>query len=127
MTARTLDEFLRSIPAQQSGDADVRHLRGLRQAEVSVDRLTGDPDWDVFMTYIQAAIDSTEEQKRGFERRMLAADVVEQSEILKIKIALRECIARIEAWTAVLRLPADIKKNGNKAKSLMEKLGIEAT
>lgn len=126
MTARTIDEFRRLTPQREPNEAEVRHLRGLRQAEVSADRLTGDPDWDAFLSYIQAAIDSTLEQKRVLEDRLLAADVVEQSEIIKIKIALRECIARIEAWIAVMNLPADIKKNGKEAKHLMERLNIEA-
>lgn len=121
MTGRTRDEFHRSAPQRQIGEPEIHRLRVLQQAEVSADRLTGDPDWDVFTSYIQAAIDSTEKQKRAAEDRLRAPDVVDHLEILRIKIALAECVARIEAWTAAVRLPALIKKSGSDAKDLMAK------
>lgn len=126
MTARTIDEFHRSAPPRKNTDDEIRHLHALRQAEVSADKLTGDPDWDVYLSYLQHAVDSTQEQKRALERRLHSPDLVEHVEILKTKMALAECTARIDAWNAAISLPVDIKKNGNKAKDLIARMGEQA-
>jgi hypothetical protein len=127
VTARTFDEFMRTRPAHEPSAAEVKQLRGLRQAEVSADRLTGDPDWDVYLSYLHAAIEATARQKSSLEERLHSPDLVDHVEMLKIKIALSECTARIDAWTAALNLPSDIKKNGRNAKNLIDLFGIEAT
>lgn len=121
---RTFDEFRRNAPRREA-EADLRHLRALQQAEVAANNLTGSPEWDVFLSYVQHAVKETTEQRDAWQRRLNAPDVVDHTELLKIKIAIAECNARIDAWTVAIALPADIKRNGNKAKDLMARLKPE--
>ena len=117
MSGRTLDEF---VGPDREPRIDHRHLRALRQAAVAAESLTGDESWDIFLSYLQSAVNETGKQLATLQNRLMAPTTVNHEEILTLKIGIAECQARISAWSAAIKLPNDIKEKGRNAKALME-------
>ena len=97
-------------------------LEMLAQAEVKAALLTGDPNWDKFLSYLQAALEITEAQPPAFAAVIADPAMVEHDRIMAAKICLAECKGRVEAFEAVISLPKDIMKMGAEAKTLLERL-----
>lgn len=97
-------------------------LEILAQAEVSAANLTGDATWDIFLSYIQAAIERTEGEIRTTETLLGSPEVVEIADLMQLKIRLAGLRERVSAWTAVISLPKAIKIEGEKAKTLLERM-----
>lgn len=100
-------------------------LEILAQAEVAAANLTGDATWDIFLSYIQAAIERTEAEVTTTETLLGSPEVVEIADLMRLKIQLARLKERISAWNAVISLPSDIKTEGEKAKGLLERMGEE--
>ena len=84
--------------------------------------LTGDEIWDMFLTYIQGSIETTNAHLRAFDDALADPDLVDDHEIRRIRISAIRCRERISAWQAVVELPKDLKKLGEDAKGLVERL-----
>jgi len=97
-------------------------LELLNQAEVKAKHLTGDPHWDMFLSYIQGAIETTQRQLEGFEAALGSPDLVNTDEIMKAKISVIRCRERIAAWVAVMELPNELRAGGVEARGLLERL-----
>lgn len=95
-------------------------------ASTRIDLLTGDPNWDHFLAYIEAAVLSMKERESGYARKLEDPMLVDPQEMMKIKVQLAQARARIEAWQAVQQLPKDILNLGAQAKSIMERLSEPA-
>lgn len=120
----THKEWMESVAARK-GERAAEHrpqIEMLAQAEVRAAHLTGDPTWDVFLSYIQAAVETTEAQRASFEAVITDPRTVEHERMLVAKIGLAECQARIDAWEAAISLPKDIIKMGREARTLLERL-----
>lgn len=98
-------------------------LEILAQAEVAAANLTGDSTWDIFLSYVQAAVERTEADIESTERLLGSPEVVEIAELMRLKIQLARLKERVSAWNAVISLPRDIKIEGEKAKKLLERMG----
>ena len=97
-------------------------LEILAQAEVGAANLTGDANWDIFLSYIQAAVERTEADIRMTETLLSSPDVVETTDLMRLKIQLARLRSQVSAWNAVISLPKDIKVEGEKAKEVLERL-----
>ena len=100
-------------------------LEILAQAELNAANLTGDSTWDIFLSYIQAAIERTEAEIKTTETLLGSPEVVEIPDLMRLKIQLARLKERVSAWNAVISLPKDIKIEGEKAKTLLERMGQE--
>ncbi len=118
---RTRDEYFTRPDAKKPEDQRPR-LELLRQAAVRAELLTGHSHWDSFLGYIQAAVEETELQRESLISAISDPLLVDRDTIMRMKIALAECKARIEAWQVVIELPKDLVKAGDKAKGLLERL-----
>ncbi len=97
-------------------------LEMLAQAEVKAGLMTGDPNWDIFLSYLQAALETTEAQRDGFTAAIADPATVDHDRIMAAKICLAECKGRIEAFQAVISLPKDIQEMSAEAKALLERM-----
>jgi len=97
-------------------------LEILAQAELNAANLTGDPTWDIFLSYIQAAIERTEAEIGTTEILLGSPEVVEIADLMRLKIQLARLKERVSAWNAVISLPKDIQIEGEKAKTLLERM-----
>lgn len=100
-------------------------LEQLQQAQVRMENLTGDPDWDLFLSYVEAGIQRTEREAVTHLDQLRSPTTVNVDEIMQLKMALHGCQARIDAWRAILELPKDIRDSGEQAKTLLERVDEE--
>ncbi len=112
---------------QQNGkDADSRLLlQSLSQAQIKAEHVTGDPDWDTFLSYIQSAVENHEAEIAELKTMLESPHMVAPDDIMRLKIAIISCRARLSAWDAVISLPRDIKEHGEKARSLLDRMEDE--
>lgn len=98
-----------------------RDLKMIQQAAVKAELLTGDPVWDLFLTYLQHTIEETEAYKLNALDALVHPATVDHHSMLQAKIALAECNARITILEAVISLPKDLIEMGTDAKGLLER------
>ncbi len=121
---RTYDEHQARFEEKRAESAAAHRpqLEMLAQAAVKAELLTGDPNWDRFLSYLQAAAEATEAQRDGFAAIIADPATVNHERIMGAKIGLAECKGRLEAWNAVIALPKDLVEMGAQAKTLLERL-----
>ena len=98
-------------------------LELVAQQAVKASLLTGDPNWDMLTTMVQGVIEIAQQQANAFQAALNDPEIVNHEALLLAKMSLRETLARIEAWEAVLQLPAGIMRDGAKAAEKLEKFG----
>ncbi len=109
--------------AQKSLRTDGRDydLKMVRQAAVKAELLTGDPVWDLFLTYLQHTVEETEAYRQSAQDILTHPSTVDHHSMLQAKIVLAECNSRIAILEAVISLPKDLIEMGAKAKGLLER------
>lgn len=99
-----------------------QNLRMIAQAEVKMGLLTGDPCWDTFLSYLEAAVETTERQLALLQAKLFQPEIVDTNEIMGLKVMIAQCQSRAEVLRAVMSLPKDIKTTGEVAKELLDRL-----
>jgi len=113
-------EFCRKKLNGQAGQDSRVHLEALSQAQIKAEHVTGDPNWDTFLSYIQAAVESHEAELKGLKTLLESPDMMDMDEMMNCKVAIIRRRERISAWNAVIGLPRDIKEHGEKARALLD-------
>jgi hypothetical protein len=114
------DEFQQMQKSIRTNGHDY-DVKMVQQAAVKAELLTGDPVWDLFLTYLQHTIEETEAYRQSAQNALIHPSIVGHHEMLQAKIALAECNARITILKAVVSLPKDLIEMGTKAKGLLER------
>jgi hypothetical protein len=115
-------DWLKDNPSPRearSRSPDQQSLRMIEQASVSVSAMTGNPDWDRFLSYLQRGVEISQQQADGVKERLCDPGVYNAESIIGLKIALAAAEARTQAWQAAINLPRDIIENGDKAAELI--------
>ena len=127
----TVDDTLKALRERRSV-ADVgllfeaRQLAGAARASaISVENLTRDPDWDRFLGMLQAALEGAEASKRALLDQ-LANPEVPEIEAHRIRALAGVAATRAHTLRHIIALPADLKRDGEKARSLLERLEEKA-
>lgn len=97
-------------------------LQGVVQAALAAETMTGDPAWDRMLSFIQAALEDAKQAKQAAESALVDPRVVNHEAILLLKMNAALAAERIRTLDAVIRLPADLKREGAKAKLQLEAL-----
>ena len=101
-----------------------REIQMVAKAAVEAEALTGDPHWDVFLAYIQAAIDGAELERDGLLRALLL-DVDapwDDGSMRHARARMLCCEERIRVLKAIMTIPADLKSKAETVVSLVERL-----
>ncbi len=114
------EQYAELVRQKANGQDSRVHLQALVQAEIKAVHVTGDPSWDTFLSYIQAAIEKHENEVDGLRNMLDSPVMVNPDEIMRLKIAIISCRAQLSAWNAVIGLPKDIKEHGEKARTLLD-------
>lgn len=117
-------DFLKLV-AQRRGTEAVDRIPALEmmaQAAVAAENLTGYPEWDLFLSYIQAAIETTKGHQTSFDAILKDPLITDENELRRARIAYFQCAERVLAWEVVLQLPKDLKESGEKAKDILGRL-----
>lgn len=99
------------------------NLQFLAQAQVRQNNLTGNPDFDRFLSYIQATVESLQEKSKSYEAMLCDPMLVNHDRIMEIKIAKTGVDNMIGALVAVMELPRQIMEVGEQAKEKLKSLG----
>lgn len=101
-----LDEELKKKQAQ--------NFRLIEQAAVQHEKLTHDPNWDIFLQEVQALINMTEEVRDGFKDQLTTRKYLNPEELEEIRH--QALIHDIQATTlqTVIDLPKEIVVMGEK-------------
>ena len=81
----------------------------LAQAVVSADHVTSDPDWDRFLSYIQAAIEKQTVVVTSLHAALADPGMVNPDLLLETKIQLIRVQAWIDAYEEVIAIPRKLK------------------
>ena len=100
-------------------------LLAAKQSAVRLEHITGDPVWDTYLSYLEAAIEGAQAQADQARRILEDSQIVDHDTILKAKVALNECKAMILAWETALSLPKDIIAAGDEAASILERMSAD--
>ena len=125
MMPENLDEHRTRTGRKKAEDTIERAARSLatvRQAAVKVELLTGDPNWDFFIQYIQAAVNGIEPQIADTERTILDPAVADPIVIQQAKNVLAELRGRRDALVSVIELPKELISDGLKAGDLLRRM-----
>ncbi len=97
-------------------------LEYLVQAEVKMGLLTGNPDFDVFLSYIQSTLNGLDE-RLGQARNVLCDPKTVNSDLITaLKLEIAEVGGMIKSMEAVLSLPKGIMEEGEKARERLDAL-----
>ena len=96
--------------------AQEQQIRMLIQAAVSLDRVTGDPDWDKFLSYVQGALEYAEELTKEVEVQLADIYLVDQTKILTLKASLALLKGQVLSLEWVLAIPKELKEQGKIAR-----------
>ncbi len=91
-------------------------LRTMEQAAVAAEHVTGDVHWDRYLSMATATVEHISGGIAGMRDYLADPNVVDQTEIMKIKLELARLVGMKEMADGLLRLPADIMKLGETAK-----------
>lgn len=97
-------------------------LEYLVQAEVKMELLTGDPHWDVFLSYIQSTIEGLKDRLFTARDSLCSSSTVNPDLITALKLEIAEVAGMIKSMEAVLSLPKGIMEEGEKAREILSGL-----
>ncbi len=114
------EQYAELVRKKSNGHDNRVQLQALVQAEVKAEHITGDPGWDTFLSYIQAAVEKHEDELVSLKALLESPDMMNADDMMNCKIAVIRRRERISAWNAVIGLPRDIKEHGEKARALLD-------
>jgi len=90
-------------------------LKGLEQAAVAAKYVTGDVHWDRYLSMATATVEHISDGIGRMRDKLTDPMIVDQTDIIKIKLELAHLVGMKEMADGLLRLPTDIMKLGEKA------------
>src|SRR5258708_7966223 len=113
--ALTRDEWHNRLPpraARSPANLDV-----IAREAVRMKALTGDENWDYFLSYIEAALRASETQLNIETAKLRSPYLVNDEAIRALKAQITFIEARIHTLKEVLMLPKYLKEHGEAAKA----------
>lgn len=96
-------------------------LELLQQAEVSAKHLTGIPEWDTYLRFLQGGINKAVAQRDQWLTKMAQPDASDE-EVARARRYALMLDAQVNAWRAAASLPADIMRQGEDAEDLLSRV-----
>ncbi len=97
-------------------------LRVAQRAELDARAVTAVPEWDTFLTYLQAALETSRKQRSELKEQLLGDALINHDAIMKAKLTFARIEERVVLLEAVIDLPKDLIQNGERATALLGKL-----
>ncbi len=113
---------LQERQAKEKLNGQKGHLEYLVQAEVKMELLTGNPHWDVFLSYIQSTIEGLDARLEHARNTLCDPKTVNADLIFSLKLEIAELGGMIKSMEAVLSLPKGIMEEGEKAREILSDL-----
>lgn len=117
----TRDEYAKHVVGRLgdlSHERDIRRLETIRQAAVQANLLTGDRNWDRFLSYLQAMVEKYEQLMVAARDRILV-DAVDAEEIRHLRLQVARASEAITVLKAVMAAPKVLVEHGEKATEIL--------
>lgn len=101
-----------------------RTLQTIHQAALAAENVTGDPNWDRMLSFMQAALEAAREAHKAASDALLDPRLVGHEAMLLVKLNVAVAAERIRTLEAVIALPADLKRDGKTAALKLEALNV---
>lgn len=88
------------------------------RAAVHAENLTSNEIWNQFLGYLQGGLEECRKRLETYRDRLLSPYVVDQQEILLIKIAIADLEGQTKAVEWIIELPKSILETGEIARKL---------
>jgi len=95
-------------------------LKRMTQAAVSAERLTGNPDWDYYLSIIQAEVERCEAAEDAAKESLVSPHGDPQ----EARVAAIRCRERANALRDAIRIPKAIIENGKGAGKMLRKYDL---
>jgi hypothetical protein len=89
-----------------------QNLTMIQQAGLSAEMLTGDPHWDKYLSYLQAALNSNRAARDSYMNDLANPTLVNNEEVAKRRIAVMRLNERIEVLNFAITLPGHLIRLG---------------
>lgn len=116
------DDYEAYVKAKKPRNGQAQSLEFLVQAQVRMENLTGDANFDRFLTYLQSSSESMNALLEDLERRICDPATHDGTEIMELKLAIARMMGRVEAMNAVIELPKAIIETGERARERLKVL-----
>lgn len=104
--------------AKRTLAAQASTLRQAAQGEVVAAKLTGNPEWDILLSLLQAEIEHCDEQERDFTKKMMDPDL-DPGMMWGIKISAISWHVRGNALRSVQEMPKALREDAKEAKKIL--------
>ena len=121
---RTLDEF-RKLPRATTRESAIAKVHLVAQQALRQDAVTGDPNWDYFLAYIEAAIAVNERARAGEDIKLRDPSLVNDEKIRVLRVNIVRIDERIATFKEVLSLPKFLKSQGEVARKQIAEFSAE--
>ena len=122
---QTYDDFKR-LDMARAGKTDtqddIHKIKLAIQAAVSAELLTKDPNWDVYLSYLQHACELIQVGVDQRKAQLEDPRIVDQNTIMQLKISLADLNGQLLACQWAMELPSAIKDTGKLARDLHDKV-----
>jgi hypothetical protein len=109
--------------SSQQDDERARHnVEAVARAQVAMEALTGDANWDLFLSYVQAAIDETDRAIEAVKAALISPQLADPLLIMTAKLRAVELTSRAATLRTVIDLPKEIATLGNKARAILVRM-----
>jgi len=109
-------EDLRRRKTQEKTNGRTWSLEFLAQAEVHQKNLTGQPEWDRFLSYLTEFGERLEAERAAAKDALLAPETVNHDDVMRLKLVIADLGGMIRCLNTILALPRDIVETGEKAR-----------
>jgi len=87
----------------------------LARTAVDMEYLTGNEQWDKYLTYLQGILNKAQSAKMDLEDQLLSPELVNHEHIIKIKAQIARYQERVDVLMFVMTFPKDIIEHGKVA------------
>jgi len=113
------DEAAERKRDEASGDAKVKFRAMLRDA-AAAENLTGDENWDLFLTWVSGAMGPMKEAIAGYHDRLGNPTVSAYEDLVKLKIGLANTAGMLTALEWVSELPVQLKSGAQEVREQLK-------
>lgn len=114
----TRDEWnARRTPRQARPAAN---LEVIAREALRAEAVTGDENWDHFLSYIEAAIKAAETQLQHEDAKLRSPYLVNDEAIRVLKAQITALTTRVATLREVIMLPKYLKEHGERAREFLE-------
>lgn len=100
-----------ALATKKKAEQRAEILNQVLHSSVKLEALTGDPNWDHYLSMVQGLIESAEKERAPLERSLADSDILDHAELLKIKFNIARCTASIQSLQVAIGLPKKIIEN----------------